>query len=112
MTIEPAWTRANRINSVSLDGSYIGFSFSAEHSTKAACAAPIHGAFSFGARTNGRGRPALRSPGRVHLGGPLLSPRWIAAKKSFTVRTFSSVLIQILHLIGTRSTRSCAPHHR
>src|ERR1700721_190315 len=44
MTVEPASTRANRINSDSLDWSYIGISFTVG--------------------------PALRRPGRVHLRGP------------------------------------------
>ena len=36
MTVEPASTRANRINSDSLDGSYIGISLMVGHSTSAA----------------------------------------------------------------------------
>src|ERR1700685_378139 len=35
MTVEPASTRANRINSDSLDWSYIGISFTVGHSTSA-----------------------------------------------------------------------------
>src|SRR5580692_7360065 len=48
MTVEPASTRANRINSDSLDWSYIGISFTLEHSASARCAGPaIHGSFTF-----------------------------------------------------------------
>src|ERR1700704_6473787 len=35
MTVEPAFTRANRINSDSLDWSYIGISITVGHSTSA-----------------------------------------------------------------------------
>src|ERR1700733_80945 len=38
MTVEPASTRANWINSDSLDWSYIGISFTVGHSTSARCA--------------------------------------------------------------------------
>src|SRR6202007_1715055 len=50
MTVEPASTRANRINSDSLDWSYIGISFTVGYSTSA--------------------QPALRLPGPVRLRGP------------------------------------------
>ena len=46
MTVEPASTRANRINSDSLDWSYIGISVTVGHSTSARRAeAAIHGSF-------------------------------------------------------------------
>src|SRR5450631_4351641 len=70
MTVEPASTRANRINSDSLDWSYIGISVAVGHSTSAACEAAIHWLIHRRPRTDGRRRPALRRPGRVHLGGP------------------------------------------
>src|SRR5450432_366680 len=43
MTVEPASTRANRINSDCLDWSYIGVSFAVEHSTRARRAGPRRG---------------------------------------------------------------------
>ncbi len=46
--MEPTSTRANRINSDSLDWSYIGISFTVEHSASARRAGPaIHGSFTF-----------------------------------------------------------------
>src|SRR6202046_2762746 len=69
MTVDPASTRANRINSDSLDWSYIEISFMVGHSTSARRAR--------GRSTadpppppDGRRRPALGRPGRVHLRGP------------------------------------------
>src|ERR1700730_8390209 len=70
MTVEPASTRANRINSDSLDWSYIGISFTGEHSTSARRARRRSTAHSPSTPTDGRSRPALRRPGRVHLRGP------------------------------------------
>src|ERR1700724_4590866 len=70
MTVEPASTRANRINSDSLDWSYIGISFTVEHSTSARRARRRSTAHSPSTPTDGRSRPALRRPGRVHLRGP------------------------------------------
>src|SRR5450631_4780674 len=67
MTVEPASTRANRINSDSLDWSYIGISFTVGHSTSVRRA---RGRSSVYPRPNGRRWPALRQPGRVHLRGP------------------------------------------
>jgi hypothetical protein len=47
MTVEPASTRANRINSDSLDWSYIGISFTVVYGwafdERAACEGAIHG---------------------------------------------------------------------
>src|SRR6202022_3580890 len=93
MTVEPASTRANRINSDSLDWSYIGISFTVGHSTSARRAGGgsrlvprstppewpqrrarggrggdprlIHRL----PQPDGRRWPALRQPGRVHLRG-------------------------------------------
>src|ERR1700722_17093707 len=69
MTVDPASTRANRINSDSLDWSYIGISVTVGHSTSARRARGRSTAdppFT----PDGRRRPALRPPGRVHLRGP------------------------------------------
>src|SRR5476649_2637434 len=71
MTMEPASTRANRINSDSLDWSYIGISFTVGHSTsarglRAGDPRLIHRL----PNPMGRRWPALREPGRVHLRGP------------------------------------------
>src|ERR1700678_3613529 len=69
MTVAPASTRANRINSDSLDWSYIGISVTVGHSTSARRARGRSTAdppFT----PDGRRRPALRQPGRVHLRGP------------------------------------------
>src|ERR1700724_812157 len=67
MTVEPASTRANRINSDCLDWSYIGISLMVGHSTSAARDPRlIHRLRRF----DGRRWPALRRPGRVHLRGP------------------------------------------
>src|SRR5580700_8237616 len=55
MTVEPAFTRANRINSDSLDWSYIGTSITVGISKSApVCEAPIHGSL-----TGDRGRASL-----------------------------------------------------
>src|SRR5882762_1425638 len=61
MTVEPASTRANRINSDSLDWSYIGISFTVGHSTGVRGGDPrlIHRL----PRPDGRRWPALRQPG-------------------------------------------------
>src|SRR6266571_4930521 len=45
MTVEPASTRANRINSDSLDWSYIGISVTVGYSTSARAASAIHRSF-------------------------------------------------------------------
>src|SRR3954468_19215518 len=71
MTVEPASTRANRINSDSLDWSYIWISFTIGHSTSARRVRGgdprlIHRLH----QPDGLGWPALRQPGRVHLRGP------------------------------------------
>src|ERR1700719_1035895 len=70
MTVEPASTRAKRINSDSLDWSYIGISFAVGHSTNARRARARSTAHPPLPRTDGRGRPALRGPGGVHMRGP------------------------------------------
>src|SRR5580765_4696249 len=70
MTVEPASTRANRINSDSLDWSYIGISFTVGHSTSARRARGDPRLIQLRHRTDGRSRPALRRPGCVHLRGP------------------------------------------
>src|ERR1700730_5570063 len=70
MTVEPASTRANRINSDSLDWSYIGISDTVGHSTSARRARGRYTADPPFTRPDGRRRPALRRPGRVHLRGP------------------------------------------
>src|ERR1035441_2140932 len=70
MTVEPASTRANRINSDSLDWSYIGISVAVGHSTCARRARRRSTAHSPSTRTDGRRWPALRQPGRVDLRGP------------------------------------------
>src|ERR1700723_3753702 len=71
MTVEPASTRANRINSDSLDWSYIVISFTVGHSTSARRARGRSTADlpSTPTRWPQMG-PALRQPGRVHLRGP------------------------------------------
>src|ERR1700722_16110171 len=67
MTVEPASTRANRINSDSLDWSYIGIPFTVGHSPGVRGGNPrlIHRL----PRPDGRRWPALRQPGRVNLRG-------------------------------------------
>jgi hypothetical protein len=70
MTVEPASTRANRINSDSLDWSYIGISFTVGHSTSARRARGDPRLIHRLTRPDGRTWPALRQPGRVHLRGP------------------------------------------
>src|ERR1700681_244474 len=70
MTVEPASTRANRINSDSLDWSYIGISFTVGHSTSARRARGDPRLIHRLPRPDGRRWPALRQPGRVHLRGP------------------------------------------
>src|ERR1019366_10017821 len=69
MTVEPASTRANRINSDSLDWSYIGISFTVGHSTSARRARGRSTADPPSPQPDGRRWPALRQPGRVHLRG-------------------------------------------
>src|ERR1700737_5672506 len=70
MTVEPASARANRINSDSLDWSYIGISFTVGHSTSARRARGNQRLIHRLPRPDGRRWPALRRPGRVHLRGP------------------------------------------
>src|SRR5882757_3644034 len=70
MTVEPASTRANRINSDSLDWSYIGISFTVGHSTRARRAGWRSAARSPSTPDRSPRRRALRRPGRVHLRGP------------------------------------------
>src|SRR4249920_381912 len=75
MTMEPASTRANRINSDSMDWSYIGISLTVGHPTSVRRARRRPTALSpyswalrgslCGSDVDGRGRGA-----RVHLGGP------------------------------------------
>src|SRR5271169_5106542 len=67
MTVEPASTRANRINSDSLDWSYIGISVTVGHSMSARRA---RGVIHRLPRPDGRKWPALRPLGRAHLRGP------------------------------------------
>src|ERR1700719_5196492 len=70
MTVEPASTRANRINSDSLDWSYIGISFTLgirrARGLRGGDPRLIHRL----PEPDGRRWPALRQPGRVHLRGP------------------------------------------
>src|ERR1700676_4520272 len=70
MTVEPASTRANRINSDSLDCSYIGISLQLgirrARGLRGGDPRLIHRL----PRPDGRRWPALRQPGRVHLRGP------------------------------------------
>src|ERR1700692_2580887 len=75
MTVEPASTRANRINSDSLDWSYIGISFTIGNSTSARRARGRRMADPPSNPTDGRRWPALRRTGRVHLRGPRQSLR-------------------------------------
>src|SRR6202453_5202656 len=70
MTVEPASTRANRINSDSLDWSYIGISFTVGHLTSARRARGRSTADPPSTPTRWPRWPALRQPGRVHLRGP------------------------------------------
>src|SRR5476651_1189398 len=70
MTVEPASTRANRINSDSLDWLYIGISVTVGHSTSARRARGDPRVLHRLPRPDGRRWPALRQPGRVHLRGP------------------------------------------
>src|SRR3984885_11085589 len=67
MTVEPASTRVNRINSDSLDWSYIGISVTVGHSMRARRA---RGGIHRLPRPDGRKWPAPRPRGRVHLRGP------------------------------------------
>src|SRR6202171_3032246 len=64
MTVEPASTRANRINSDSLDWSYIGISFTVGRSTSVRRARGRSTADPPSPRPDGRRWPALRQPGR------------------------------------------------
>src|SRR6202167_5057586 len=75
MTAEPASTRANRINSDSLDWSYIAISLMVGHSTSVWRARGRSTADTPSARPDGRSWPALRQPGRVPLRGPRESLR-------------------------------------
>src|ERR1700722_17533403 len=59
MTVEPAFTRANLINSDSLDWSYIGISVTVGYSTSARPASRRSTAHSPSTRNGGRRRPAL-----------------------------------------------------
>src|ERR1700722_18790140 len=68
MTVEPASTRANRINSDSLDWSYIANSLMI-NSTSVWRARGGSTADTPSARPHGRSCPALRPPGRVPLRG-------------------------------------------
>src|ERR1700720_2614669 len=70
MAVEPASTGANRINSDSLDWSYIGISLTVGHPTSARPARGRSTADPPSTPTDGRRWPALRQPGRVHLRGP------------------------------------------
>src|SRR6202790_5205726 len=70
MTVEPASTRANRINSDSLDWSYIAISFTVGHSPSARRARGRSTVIYRLPRPDGRRWPALRQPGRVPLRGP------------------------------------------
>src|ERR1700722_5639965 len=70
MTVEPASMRANRINSDSLDWSYIGISFTVEHSTRGRRARGHPRLIHLRRRADGCRGPALRGPGRVPLRGP------------------------------------------
>src|SRR5258708_3047920 len=71
MMMEPASTRANRINSDSLDWSYIGISFTVGHSTSARRARGDPPLIRRLPRRRDGGRwPAIRQPGCVHLRGP------------------------------------------
>src|ERR1700693_3365868 len=70
MTVEPASTRAHRINLDSLDWSYIGISFTVGHSTRARRARGDPRLIHRLPRPDGRRWPALRQPGRVPLRGP------------------------------------------
>src|ERR1700733_12724622 len=74
MTVEPASTRANRINSDSLDWSYIAISLMV-NSTSVWRARGRSTADTPSARPHGRSCPALRQPGRVPLRGPRESLR-------------------------------------
>src|ERR1700689_346183 len=84
MTAEPASTCANRINSDSLDWSYIGISFAVEHSASAQRA---------------RGRSTAHSPSTPN-GWPQLSsatPAWSIcdARASACVSTYSRMLVSL-----------------
>src|SRR6202051_3406238 len=70
MTVEPASTRANRINSDSLDWSYIGISFTVGHSTSARRARGQSAAHPPSTPTLWPQVAALRQPGRVPPRGP------------------------------------------
>src|SRR4051794_16995810 len=70
MTVEPASTRANRINSDSLDWSYIEISFRIGNSTSARRARGRSTTHSPSTRTDGGRRPALRCSLRAMDLGP------------------------------------------
>src|ERR1700722_1695989 len=70
MTVEPASTRANRINSDNLDWSYIGISFTFGHSTRTRRAGSDPRLVHRRPCTDRRRRPALRRPERLRLRGP------------------------------------------
>src|SRR5579859_4836498 len=70
MTVEPASTRVNRINSDSLDFSYIGISVTVGRLKNARRARGNPRLIRRLSRPEGRRWPALRQPGRVHLRGP------------------------------------------
>src|SRR5882757_6681468 len=70
MTVEPASTRVNRINSNSLDWSYIGISVTVGRLKNARRARGNPRLIRRLPRPEGRRWPALRQPGRVHLRGP------------------------------------------
>src|ERR1700720_2039865 len=71
MTVEPAFTRANRINLDSLDWSYIGdLRYGWAFEERAACEAAIHGSFTVDPDPIAADGPTLHRPGRTHLRGP------------------------------------------
>src|ERR1700733_687166 len=70
MTVEPALTRANRINSDSLDWSYIGISLTVGQTTSWRRARGNPQLIHRLPQADGCKWPALRRSGRVHLRGP------------------------------------------
>src|SRR4051812_4750336 len=70
MTVEPALTRANRINSDSLDWSYIGISLTVGQTTSWRRARGNPQLIHRLRQADGCKGPALRRSGRVHLRGP------------------------------------------
>src|SRR5271166_1268281 len=124
MTAEPAFTRANRINSDSLDWSYIGdLRYGWAFEERAACEAAIHGSFTVdpdpiaadGQRYAGPDAPicAARASACVSMYSRMfvsLPPRTVMAKTKWSSKALFVALTFPLAKPMTRTRSPCATY--